>query len=82
MLRSDKDNPYKNGLYLSIYNLCYMLGSGALLIGLVWIFGFIEVKSSFTLLLGPIMILFLLLSGIGYFILWIRLLKKYRQLHR
>ncbi|MGF9963254.1 hypothetical protein [Bacillus rhizoplanae] len=79
MLRSNKDNSYKNGLYLSIYNLCYMLGSGALLIGLGWIFSSIEVKSSFTLLFGPIMILFLLLSGIGYFILWIRLLKKYRQ---
>ncbi|MGG2095360.1 hypothetical protein AB1283_22735 [Bacillus sp. S13(2024)] len=79
MLRPDKNNSYKNGLYLSIYNLCYMLGSGALLIGLGWIFSSIEVKSSFTLLFGPIMILFLLLSGISYFILWIQLLKKYRQ---
>ncbi|MGG2018398.1 hypothetical protein [Bacillus sp. S10(2024)] len=79
MLRSTKNNSYKNGLYLSIYNLCYMLGSGALLIGFVWIFSSIEIKGSFTLLFGPIIILFLFLSGIGYFILWIRLLQKYRQ---
>ncbi|PHA00897.1 hypothetical protein COE51_06185 [Bacillus pseudomycoides] len=79
MIKFDKDNSYKNGLSLSFYNLCYIIGSVALLIGLVSIFHFIETKSSFILLFGPILLLFLLLSGIGYFLLWVRLLKKYRQ---
>lgn len=79
MLKFDKGNTYKNGLSLSFYNLCYIIGSVALLIGLVSIFHFIEIKSGFILLFGPILLLFLLLSAIGYFMLWIRLLKKYRQ---